>query len=394
MDNRRQIAITRLFDRLLMVYMEDGRIYDVLAGEPDSDAPEVGDIYVGRVQNILQNIHAAFVEIKKGVVCYLPLSECRDGKLRGGEDRVVQIKKAAVRTKQPVATLYPELAGRFCVVSTRTAEKGISKKITDERERERLREMLAEFSEEEYGILLRTNAAGTEAEEIRRECRSLLGELHRCMEESGYRTGGSLIRKEAPFYVKYIRSCRMDELDRIITDSPAVYEELSGFCGDRAVFYQDEAYSLDKLLGLSSKLEKALGKKVWLKSGGSLVIEPTEALTVIDVNSSRAVAGKRSQETTFFRINCEAAREAARQIRMRNISGIILIDFIDMKERENQKKLMELLRAELERDKTRTALVDITKLGLVEITRMKVNRPLREALGLQGQFAEKNEKNF
>ena len=173
-----------------------------------------------------------------------------------------------------------------------------------------------------------------------------------------------------------------------------MYEELSGFCGDRAVFYQDEAYSLDKLLGLSSKLEKALGKKVWLKSGGSLVIEPTEALTVIDVNSSRAVAGKRSQETTFFRINCEAAREAARQIRMRNISGIILIDFIDMKERENQKKLMELLRAELERDKTRTALVDITKLGLVEITRMKVNRPLREALGLQGQFAEKDEKNF
>ena len=146
-------------------------------------------------------------------------------------------------------------------------------------------------------------------------------------------------------------------------------------------WYQDASYPLDKLLGIQSKLAKALQKRVWLKSGGNLVIEPTEALTVIDVNTGKAVEGKRNKETTFFKLNCEAAVEAARQIRVRNLSGIILIDFIDMKKKQHQDELMSLLREELAKDKIRTALVDITKLGLVEITRMKKNKSLYETLG-------------
>lgn len=381
MNNRRQIVITHLQQKTIMLYMENEKIYDVLVGEKEgAQSIEVGDIYIGRVQNIVQNINAAFVEIQKGIVCYLPLSECGDRKIQCGNELVVQIKKSAVKTKQPVVTLYPELAGKYSVIQTKTSRNGISKKIKDQEKILELQQLLGEYETEEYGILLRTNAADAPLDEIRSECQKLSAEMHEKMEHSRYMTCFSLLRKETPFYMKYINSCRPDDLDRVITDDEEIFHQLYPVCGSLAEWYQDTAYPLDKLLGISSKLEKAFEKYVWLKSGGSLVIEPTEALTVIDVNTGKAIDGKRNRETTFFRINCEAAREAARQIRMRNLSGIILIDFIDMKNRKNQRDLMALLGEELAADKTRTALVDITKLGLVEITRMKKNRPLWETL--------------
>lgn len=382
MNNRRQIVITHLQEKLVMLYMEEEKIYDVLVGEErGGDTLEVGNIYIGRVQNILQNISAAFIEVQAGVVCYLPLSECSDRKIRCGDELVVQVKKAAVKTKQAVVTLYPELAGRFCVVSTKTSVKGISKKIKDQEKIIRLKELLGEYEGEEYGILLRTNAGNAPLEEIRMECGKMLEEMHERMEHSQYMACFSLLRKEEAFYFKYINSCQPDELDRIITDDEQIFGELQTAYGDLAEWYQDSSYPLDKLLGISSKLSKAFEKRVWLKSGGNLVIEPTEALTVIDVNTGKAVDGKRNKETTFFKINCEAAKEAARQIRMRNLSGIILIDFIDMQKKQHQNELMGILRDELAKDKTRTALVDITKLGLVEITRMKKSKPLWEVMG-------------
>lgn len=382
MNNRRQVVITHLQGRQVMLYMENEKIYDVLVGEEeDADAVAVGDIYVGRVQNIVQNISAAFVEVKKDVICYLPLSECAGQKIRCGDELVVQIKKAAVRTKQAVVTLYPELAGRYCVISTKTCEKGISKKIKDPDRTRQLKELLEQYKEEEYGILLRTNAAYATPEEIRSECDKMVEEMHERMEHGRYMACFSLLRGEDPFYVKYINSCRLEELDRIITDDGEICRELQTVYGNLVQYYQDTVYPLDKLLGIQSKLAKAYEKRVWLKSGGNLVIEPTEALTVIDVNTGKAVEGKRNKETTFFKLNCEAAVEAARQIRMRNLSGIILIDFIDMKKTQHQDELMALLRTELAKDKTRTALIDITKLGLVEITRMKKNKPLYEAMG-------------
>ena len=350
-------------------------------GEDNSqNTPEVGDIYVGKVQNIIQNINAAFVEVKKDAVCYLPLKECGSRKIKCGDEIVVQVIKAAVKTKQAVVSLYPEVAGQYCVVSTKNKTRSISKKIRDEASIERLRAVLDEFAGEDYGIVLRTNAESASADEIEEECRRLLADMHDCMEHSQYKTCFTLLRKEDSFYIKYIRSCRLDEIDRIITDNREVYTELYAVYGDLVVWYEDPSYSLDKLLGISSKLKKAFEKRAWLGSGGNLVIEPTEALTVIDVNTGKAIEGKRNKETTFFKINCEAAVEAARQIRMRNLSGIILIDFIDMQQKTHQTELMELLRTELRKDKTKTALVDITKLGLVEITRMKKNKPLWEML--------------
>lgn len=385
MNGRRQVVITKISGKRILLYMENEKIYDVLVESVNHD-PAVGNIYVGKVQNIVKNISAAFVEVQKGVLCYLPLSECAENPVKCGDEIVVQVKKAAVKTKQAVVTRFPELVGRFCVVSTGDHKKGISKKISDPLLREKLLGILDIFQNEPYGLVLRTAAQNESPEIIEKECKMLLDEMHEKMEHSKFQTCFSMLRGEVPFYFRYLYGCQPENLDRIITDDREIFESLQNEYSDRddtrslLSFYEDDSYSLDKLLGISVKLEKALEKRVWLKSGGNLVIEPTEALTVIDVNTGKAIEGRRNKETTFFQINCEAAREAARQIRLRNISGIILIDFIDMRKKEHQIELMTMLRQELQKDKTRTSLVDITKLGLVEITRMKLNPPLWEVM--------------
>lgn len=381
MNGRNEIVITQYRDRPILLYQSENKLYDLIVGErQQEEAPQVGDIYVGRVQNIVQNIRAVFVEIKEGVICYLPGTECAGKKIRVGDDLVVQVKKAAVKTKQPVVTQAIELVGYYCVVTTENSRKQISKKIEEE-EKKRLQPLLEEFTEEEYGIVLRTNAAEAGLTAVREECDRLTGEMHSMMEHSRYRVCFSRLRKADPFYMPYIRSCRQEEYDRIITDIRTVYDDLLEQGVDKVQLYDDSSYPLEKLLGIRTKIEKVSEKRVWLKSGGNLVIEPTEALTVIDVNTGKAVDGKRSRETTFFKINCEAAKEVARQIRVRNISGIILVDFIDMKNKQNERQLFDLLQGELQKDKIRTSLIDITKLGLAEITRMKTRAPLWEAFG-------------
>lgn len=385
MNKRRQVVITTLFERLFLIYMEGNDFYDILT-EPVEQKPAVGNIYVGKVQNIVKNINAAFVEVQKGVLCYLPLSECGENPIKCGDEIIVQVKKAAVKTKQAVVTGFPELAGRYCVVSTANAKKGISKKINDSMERDKKKEILEQFAGEPFGLVLRTASQQASADAVTEECGKLLADMHEIMDNGRYHTCFSLLRGAVPFYLRYLFGCQPGEIDRIVTDNPDVLQTLHLEFQDSEEmlslldYYQDDSFPLEKLYGIADKLKKATEKKVWLKSGGNLVIEPTEALTVIDVNSGKAVEGKRNRETTFFRINCEAAAEAARQIRLRNISGIIIVDFIDMKEKEHKNELMTLLRSELQKDKTKTVLVDITRLNLVEITRMKQNPPLREIM--------------
>ena len=380
MTNRSQIVITKVQDKTILVSVHNDKLYDVLVENEENTSGNVGDIFVGKVQNVVNNIHSAFVEFEKNKVGFLPLSECQGKTVKAGDEFVVQIKQAAVKTKQPVLTIFPEIAGRFAVVSTKSKTKGVSKKITEEEKKKELYKILEDFCEDPYGVILRTSAKAASEEEIRKECTGLLKQMHELMDYSEYKTRFSCLYHEASFYLKYIRSLELSNFERIVTDLPSVYEELHPIYGDKVELYSDDSYSLDKLLGISTKLLKANEKKVWLKSGGNLVIEPTEALTVIDVNTGKAVDGRRNKETTFYKINCEAAIEAARQIRMRNLSGIIVIDFIDMKEQEHVEELMQLLRMKLSEDKVKTVLVDITKLGLVEITRMKKNPPLREVL--------------
>lgn len=379
----RQLAVIRRGAYYISAVLEGNTLDNVILEEADEQALRVGDIYVGRVDHVVKNIQAAFVEVQKHKMCYLPLKECVPQKVTAGQEFAVQVKKAAVKAKQAVVTRNLEFAGKYAVVTVLNRAKAISANIKEETVRARLRRLLAEYEDAPFGIILRTNCQEAEEEQIREECEALLRQAETIVERSKSRVRFTKVYRSEMEVVKYIRSRKSGAFDRIITDEREIYEKLrnESTCPDETVvFYEDHSYPLDKLLGISAKLEKAGKKHVWLKSGGSLVIEPTEALTVIDVNTEKAIGGKRNSETTFFRINVEAAKEAARQIRIRNLSGIILIDFIGMKEREHEEALLSELRREFEKDPVRTAVVDMTKLGLVEITRMKVRKPLHEML--------------
>lgn len=382
-DIKREFVVVRQNNCLISAVFENQVLDNVIVDETSADSLKVGDIYICKVNNIVKNINAAFVEVQKDKMCYLPLNEISGAmeKVVQGQEFPVQIKKAAVKKKQAVVSRKLEFSGKYAVITTLNLSKSISSKISSETVRARLENILTKFGDSAFGIILRTSCETADDETIISECRQLLVEAHKVVEKAKYRTCFSRVYTSPMEFMKFLRDSGRGSFDRVITDEADVFDIMNttDYLSDENIqFYEDKAYSLDKLLGIRSKIEKAMVKHVWLKSGGSLVIEPTEALTVIDVNTEKAISGKRNSETTFFKTNLEAAREAARQIRIRNLSGIILIDFIDMKEKEHEKTLLDELKAEFEKDKVKTTVVDITKLGLVEITRMKVRKPLAE----------------
>lgn len=380
----KQLAIIKKGHYYISAVLEDQRLDNVIVEDIGEDSLQAGDIYVCRVSHILQNINAAFVEVQKNVMCYLPIEKKKgtSENIVQGMEFAVQVRKAAVKSKQAVVSRKLEFAGKFAVVTTDNLSQSISSKISEPTERQRLdgilEELQTECQEAGVGIILRTSCSRADREQILSECRQLIREAQDVLQKAGNRIYTTRLYRSQPEFIKFLDS-EAEPFSRIITDVPEVFRRLESYPGlepGRLQFYEDSSYSLDKLLGISSKLAKAQKKHVWLKSGGSLVIEPTEALTVIDVNTQKAVAGKRNSETTFFNLNMEAAREAARQIRIRNISGIILIDFIDMKEKSNIQALLQELESAFLKDHVKTTVVDITRLGLVEITRMKVRKPL------------------
>lgn len=382
---KKQFVIIRQNNLLISSVFEDQVLDNVIVDETGENSLKAGDIYICKVSHIVKNINAAFVEIQKNKMCYLPLDEISepDGKVIQGQEFPVQIKKAAVKKKQAVVTRKLEFSGKYAVVTTLNQSKSISTKINSEPVRVRLKNILNGFQDISFGIILRTSCEEAEDEVIITECRSLVEEAKKVVERAESRTCFTKLYGSPMEFMKFLRDMGKGAFDRILTDDPDVFDRMNAtgyLSGENIQYYEDKTYPLDKLFGVCSKLEKALVKHVWLKSGGSLVIEPTEALTVIDVNTEKAIAGKRNSETTFFKINLEAAREAARQIRIRNLSGIILIDFIDMREKEHEKALLDELKDEFQKDKVKTTVVDITKLGLVEITRMKVRKPLADFL--------------
>lgn len=356
----------------------------------------IGNIYLGKVKNIVKNIDAAFVEIKKGVLCFLPLSEAEgaifttpknNAKIVVGDELLVQVLKDGVKTKAPVVSTNLNFTGRYFVFTTkRKDELGISNKLGEE-DRKRLQEYAQKKADESFGMIIRTNAKNASEEELNNEY-AYLKEVHdRVVNYGIHKTAFSLLMQDEAPYIKQLRNMRQDELDEIITDDKEIYEQAHEFLKahqpgdlDKLRFYSDESYSLWKLYGLETILDDAIRTRVWLKSGGYLVIEPTEALTVVDVNTGK-YDGNKNAEATFVKINQEAAAETAKQLRLRNISGIIIIDFIDMKTEADKLDVLSTLNSELKKDPVKATLVDMTKLNLAEVTRKKVKKSLREQLG-------------
>lgn len=352
----------------------------------------LGNIYVGKVKNIAANISAAFIEIANGQLCYYALNDNdapifttpkKKNTLVAGDELLVQVSREAVKTKAPTVTANLNFAGKYLVLTSGKHHLGLSSKLSPE-DKQRLRTIVEPFLGKDFGIIVRTNAAEASEDELRAELGELTEAYRHTVETGRNRACFSLVYKEPSAYTARLRGLRADSFNKIVTDRADIYRELKAYLTDRQpadlpklYFYEETAPSLDSVYGLSKAFEEAGKERVWLKSGGYLVIQPTEALTVVDINTGK-YTGKKKKDDTFLKINLEAARELARQLRLRNLSGIIVADFIDMEREEDKQTLMAVLASELKKDPVRTSLVDMTPLGLVEITRKKVQKTLAE----------------
>ncbi len=391
MENNK-LLVTVLEQGILAANYEGNRMVQVNI-EPRDTKSILGNIYLGQVKNIVKNINAAFVEYEKGKMCYLSLKDTekavfanvkKNNKICEGDTIVVQISREDVKTKAPVATVCFAFTGKYLVLTHGKSRLSVSTKISEEEERERLKELLRPYQREEYGFILRTNALGAEEEAILREQRILNGLYQNITEFGIHKEKRSLLYQAPANYLCSIRDSQ-DTVSEIVTDSSELYRQMEEYLNcyqmedlGKLRLYEDTSTSLDRLYALTTNLEKAVSKQVWLKSGGYLVIEPTEALTVIDVNTGKAIKGNKKVQETFFKINLEAAKEIAFQMRLRNLSGIIIVDFIDMASDEDKQELLRTLREHLKKDPLKAVALDITPLGLVEITRKKLRKPLHE----------------
>ncbi|MDF2800601.1 MAG: hypothetical protein K0S61_504 [Anaerocolumna sp.] len=356
----------------------------------------LGNIYNGKVKNIVKNINAAFLEIENGKMCYLSLNEVynplflnpkKNSNINVGDELLIQITKEDIKTKVPVATTNLNFTGKYVVLVHGKPGIGISSKIPDVKLRKQLKQIVQPYNNDIYGLIVRTNAAYVTKELIEEEINTLEGIYKEVKERGSHKTAFSLVSSAPAGYLCDIRDSLSISTDEILTDNSEIYEEILDYLKtyqkedlSKLIFFQDKLISLSNLYGIKTKLENALRKKVWLKSGGSIIIEPTEALTVIDVNTGKAISGKKQPKDTFLKINLEAAIEIAKQIRLRNLSGILIIDFIDMEEEDSKLKLMKELEELFKRDPVKTILVDMTALNLVEVTRKKVRKPLHEQI--------------
>ena len=338
--------------------------------EPSGKKNTLNNIYVGQVENIAANIQAAFVRLSDSVNGYLPLNQCTnaiytDGRktdqpLRPGDQLLVQINREAMKGKLPALTANLNFSGKYLVLTTGNRKIGFSNKLSKE-ESSLLNKWLEEersLPEREYGIIARTNAAEASKKQFFHELEMLKKQYEKVAVHGRNRTCYSLLYEAEPFYLAAVRDVYTRDLDEIVTDIPEIHE---------------------KLYSLEGAIDEVCHEKIWLKSGGFLVIQQTEAFVSIDVNSGK-YTGKKKAEETYRKINLEAAAEIARQIRLRNLSGIILVDFINMENPDHQDELFHVLQKYLRKDPVKCKAIDITPLHILEMTRQKVRRPLIEDL--------------
>lgn len=369
---------------------EQGRISQLNFSETASKGI-LGNIYVGKVQNIVKNIHAAFIEIADGIMCYYSLDDKaepvftnpkKDSVMKIGDEVIVQVSKEGMKTKLPSVSSNLNFTGRYLVLTSQRTELGFSGKLNKE-EKKRIREFLEGEMPENSGIIVRTNARNAKKEEILEELKNLQTRYETLLKKGHSRVCFSLLEEHMPDYLQTLQNVYTQTLDEIVTDDPEVFQAVRNYLncyGEYEIplrFYEDKLLPLSKLYSLESVLERGLQERVWLKSGGFLVIQPTEAFVCIDVNTGK-FSGKKEIQETFRKINLEAAKEIAWQLRLRNLSGIILIDFINMENQEDKKELLHTLQAYLNQDPIKGTVVDITPLNIVEVTRKKVRKSLLE----------------
>jgi ribonuclease G len=412
---KREILINATARETRVAILEDDQLVELLVDRPDARRM-VGDIYLGRIEAVLPGIQAAFVDIGTEKSAFLHSSdvvypdakngaadadadepadaeESDDRPRRGrtkeipiqdavkrGQDLVVQISKEPISTKGPRVTAEVSLAGRFLVYMPFASRVGVSRKIGDRAERQRLRKMVEEIlPEDSGGVIVRTVSEDANQETFGRELQTLMNQWKRIKKKTHFVRAPALIHRETNLTRGLIRDLFSEKVEQVTVDSKQVYNEILEYLkgiapelADRVKLYEDQIPLFDKA-NIEHEIRDLFKRRCDLPSGGYLIIEPTEALVSIDVNSGR-YTGKKDPEKTILRTNLEAAREVARQLRLRDIGGIIVSDFIDMETKSNRDKVLQELRTILARDRARTKAFAVSELGLIEMTRQRVRQ--------------------
>jgi len=399
------INITALETRVALV--ENGVLQEIYI-ERERSKGIVGNIYKGTVVRVLPGMQAAFIDIGLDRASFLHVSDIflqdEDGMeqrpsgnggeppdirtvLREGQSVVVQVNKDPLGTKGARLTTHLSISSRFLVYMPQTAHIGISQRIEDEAERTRLKALLEHCVEVEGmhsagGFIIRTVAEGAGEEEFLADIRFLKKLWRSLRERIDTLSAPAIIYEDLPLFLRTMRDMVRPGLEKIRIDSTVNYPRVEAFARDYIpeICERIELYKSDRplfdLYGLETEIQKALARKVELKSGGYLIIDQTEAMTTVDVNTG-AFVGHRNLEETIFKTNLEAATALARQLRVRNLGGIIIIDFIDMKDSEHRRQVLRTFEKAMERDYAKNSITGVSELGLVEMTRKRT----RESLG-------------
>jgi len=375
----------------------------------------VGNIYKGRVENVLPGMQAAFVDIglDKNAFLYAgdiladtsdfefgPNPEHPDLRSKSigeavqqGQEIVVQILKQPGGAKGARITTHVTLPGRMLVLMPTVNHVGVSRRIKDEAERTRLKEVLEGIKPEGMGVIVRTAAEYRSAEDFRDELELLVKLWKRIQARCEVIRAPRLIHAEEPLVFRTVRDMFTPDVSEFVINEREYYDKVTALAAiiapnmkDRVKLYTGGASIFDDY-GIESRIDKALEKKVWMKNGAYIIIDETEALTVIDVNTGKFIGDNDLQET-ILEANIEAAKEIAKQLRLRDISGIVVIDFIDMETEENKQKVIKALEAALSKDRTKTNVLGFTNLGLVELTRKKVRRKLSSIIKMTCPYCQ------
>jgi ribonuclease E len=391
---RKQMLVRSMPHQTQIVVLEGPVLVEHYVARSDKKSL-VGNVYVGRVRNVLPGMEAAFIDFGEGKNGVLYAGDVNydetdlEGKrrriemvLKAGDSVLVQVVKDAMGHKGARLTNQISLAGRYLVLSPDPEVRGISRRLPEE-ERKRLRDIVAEVRPKGMGVIVRTAAEGASKEDVAADI-ARLRSIWDSIDAKRTTPGPALIYEEPPLVLRVIREHFTRDFRRLLIDDRETYERvleyLEGTEADltnKVKQYEDELPLFERF-HVEDQLRKALDRKVWLPSGGHIVIDRTEALTVIDVNTGRFV-GHSNLEETVLQNNLEAAEEIARQLRLRDIGGIIVIDFIDMEVIKNQEAVLQKFREQLAKDKMRTQVFEVSNLGLVEMTRKNVSAGLLES---------------
>jgi ribonuclease G len=418
----KQLIINVAEHETRVALLEDGTIAELYVDRGD-DSNIVGNVYKGKILRVLPGMQAAFVNIGLNQAAFIYVddvfyddfreyerlfnveSEMDDEDLENesgqkftkkrefnieeliyeGQEILVQVAKSPMGTKGARISSYISMPGRFLVLMPTSDHIGISRRIEDEPERERLKGLVQKLRTENFGYIVRTAAEGEQEEKLAYEMGFLNNLWKNVQKKFETAPAPSLLHQELSISLRAVRDLLIQEVEKVVIDSKPTYHAISSFLDnympslkEHVVFYEGSEPDFDAY-NLEGDISRALKRKVWLKSGGYILIEHTEALVAIDVNTGRYV-GKHNLEETILKTNLEAVKEIAYQIRLRDLGGIIIIDFIDMEKKTNQEKIFNALKETLKKDKSKTHVLPMSEMGLIQMTRKRTREPLTRIL--------------